>query len=256
MTARALAERPYRANREDSMSIKALFLVIVVSLAAAPAFAQDAGWIGITIGDQTDRGAVIRSVEPNSPAAKAGLKEGDVILEFNKENVAGVQQLTRLVRETPVGRTVDVKIRRDNREQTLRVTTERSPNRFDNFSIDLGNLQLPRVEVFRDRLGRAMPRIQMNTSYTQSGIQVSTLTDQLRDFFGVYGNDGVLVTSVERGSAAEKAGLKAGDVITSIDSKTIRTPAEFSRAMREARTSVALKIFRDKQERDISFQLP
>ena len=74
-------------------------------VAAVPAVAQESGWIGVSIEDQKDRGAIIRRVEPNSPADKAGLKEGDVIIEFNRQEVMGVQQLTRLVRETPVGRT-------------------------------------------------------------------------------------------------------------------------------------------------------
>src|SRR5512138_1595640 len=102
-----------------------LSAIVLLALTAAPAAAQDAGWIGISIEDQKESGALIRRVEPNSPAERAGLKEGDVIVEFNKEQVIGVQHLTRLVRETPVGRTVDIKIRRDNREQTFQVTTER-----------------------------------------------------------------------------------------------------------------------------------
>ncbi len=232
------------------MSIRGLLLAFVVFM--APAFAQDAGWLGISIGEQAERGAIIRGVEPNSPAAKAGLKDGDVILEYNKEQVIGVQQLTRLVRETPVGRNIEVKIRRDNRDQTFHVTTERAPGRRDKLPLDLGGIQLPRVDVFRDRLGRAMPRVQVNTMFTQSGIQVSSLTDQLRDFFGVYGNEGVLVTSIERGSAAEKAGLKAGDIIIVAGGKTIRTPAEFSSAMRDAPSNVAIRIARDKQEREIT----
>jgi len=80
------------------------------------------------------------------------------------------------------------------------------------------------------------------------------MTDQLRDFFGVYGNNGVLVTSVDSGSAAEKAGLKAGDVITTIDGKTVQTPAEFSREMRVGSKPTPLKIFRDKQEREIRIE--
>src|SRR5438105_4536637 len=112
----------------------------VMLVAAIPVLAQDAGWIGVSIEDQKDRGAIIRRVEPNSPAEKAGLKEGDVILEFNKEEIIGVQQLTRLVRETPVGRAVDVKVRRDNRDQTLKITAERAsgfgPGRFE---LDLPN---------------------------------------------------------------------------------------------------------------------
>src|SRR5216117_421941 len=70
-------------------------LILGMILLAVPALAQESGWIGISIEDQRDAGAMIRSVEPNSPAAKAGLKEGDVILQYNKQDVIGVQQLTR-----------------------------------------------------------------------------------------------------------------------------------------------------------------
>src|SRR5712691_3869496 len=113
--------------------MKQLLRIAPLVLAAVPAVAQDTGWIGIRVEDQKDRGAIVRRVEPNSPAGKAGLKEGDVVIQFNKEDVVGVQQFTRLVRETPVGRTVEIKIRRDNRDQTLRVTTEKSPNFRDGF---------------------------------------------------------------------------------------------------------------------------
>lgn len=93
----------------------------------------------------------------------------------------------------------------------------------------------------------------MSTVYVQSGIRVEQLTDQLRDFFGVFSNNGVLVTSVDSGSAAEKAGLKAGDVITTVDGRNIRTPADFSREMR-ADSKPMIKIFRDKQEREIRIE--
>ena len=102
-------------------------IVAIAALAMAiPAFAQDSGWIGVSIAEQSDRGVLVRSVEANSPAERAGLKANDVILQFNKQDVVGVMQLTRLVNETPVGRTVDVVIRRDSREQTLKVTSEKS----------------------------------------------------------------------------------------------------------------------------------
>ena len=78
------------------------------------------------------------------------------------------------------------------------------------------------------------------------------LTDQLRDFFGVYGNEGVLVASVDTDSAAGKAGVKAGDVITAVSSKRVGTPAEFSREMRTAGSRPVLRIIRDKQEREIT----
>jgi serine protease Do len=228
--------------------MKHLLCIAILAAAAIPVQAQDPGWIGIRVEDQKDRGVIVKSVEPNSPASKAGLKENDVIMQFNKEDVAGVQQFTRLVRETPVGRTVELKVRRDNRDQTLRVTTERSPRPgFDNFDFNDFNLRLPNVRI----RPRDIPQVQVNTTFSMAGIRVERLTDQLRDFFGVYSNGGVLVTSVDAGSAAEKAGLKAGDVITSIDGKMIRSTNDFSREMRARGAKATLKIVRDKQEREI-----
>jgi serine protease Do len=229
--------------------MKATLLAIAMFLFAIPVVAQGPGWIGISIEDQKDRGAMIRRVEPNSPAEKAGLHEGDVILEFNREQVSGVQQLTRLVRETPVGRTVDVKVRRDTKEEIFKVTTERGSDlRSGRFEFDV-----PGVHILADRIARDYPRIEMNTVHVQSGVRVEQLTDQLRDYFGVFSNNGVLVTSVDSGSAAEKAGLKAGDVITAIDGRNVRTSADFSREMR-ADPKPMLKIFRDKQEREIRIE--
>jgi len=228
--------------------MKAIVLLAAVVLMAIPAAAQDSGWIGVSIDDQREGGPVIRRVETGSPAEMAGLREGDVILEFDKQQVIGVQQLTRLVRETPVGRTVDVKVRRNNQEQTFKLTAERGSGlRAQRFEFDV-----PGVHLFADRM-RDFPRIQVNTTYVLSGIRVEDLTDQLRDYFGVGSNNGVLVTSVDAGSAAAKAGLRAGDVITAVDSRNIRAAADFSREMR-AGTRPVLKIFRDKQEREIKIE--
>jgi serine protease Do len=230
--------------------MKALFLTIAILLAGViPAIAQDPGWIGISIGDQQDGGVIVRRIEPNSPAVRAGLREGDVILEFNREPVIGVQQLTRIVRETPVGRTVDIKVRRDGREETLKITSERASG-FYSGRFEFNMPEMPNVRVFADGFARRAPRVQVNTVFVQDGIRVEQMSDQLREYFGVSGNNGVLVTAVDVGSAAEKAGIKAGDVITAIDGRNVRTPAEFSREMRGG-SGVVLKVVRDKLERDI-----
>jgi serine protease Do len=231
--------------------MKKLLCIAILAAAAIPVQAQDSGWIGIRVEDQRDRGVIVRNVETNSPASKAGLKEGDVILQFNKEDVVGVRQFTRLVREMPVGRTVELKVRRDNRDQTLHVITEKAPfPGIDNFDFNDLNLRLPNVRI----RPRDIPQVQVNTTFSMAGIRVERLSDQLRDFFGVYSNLGVLVTSVDAGSAAEKAGLKAGDVITSIDGKMIRSTSDFSREMRARGAKATLKIVRDKQEREISLE--
>src|SRR5262245_33812930 len=157
---------------------RGILIGLAALFAAIPALAQESGWIGISIEDQKDHGTVIRRVEPNSPADKAGLKEGDVIIEFNRQDVMGVQQLTRLVRETPVGRTVDVKVLRDNRDQMFKVTTERvSGVRSGRFELDV-----PGVHILADRAARNFPKFEMNTVFVQAGIRAEQMTDQLRDF--------------------------------------------------------------------------
>src|SRR5262245_36603409 len=179
--------------------MRGILIAGLLLMATVPVLAQDAGWIGISIDDQSEQGAIVRRVERDSPAEKAGIREGDVIVEFNKEAVVGAQQLTRLVRETPVGRTVDVKIRRDSRDQTLKVTSERLSARRGNFNF---NFNGPDLRFDFDRLARDIPRVRMNTTIVQSGIHVEDMTDQLRDFFG--GSNGATVSAVNAGSAGAK----------------------------------------------------
>jgi len=231
--------------------MRRLVLVLLLLMTAIPPGAQDAGWIGVTVDDQKDRGAIIRRIDPNGPAAKAGLKEGDVILEFNTQDIVGVLQLSRLVRETPVGRTVDVKVRRGTQEQTFQVTTER----FTGFGKSF-QLNLPDASVITDGILRRFPDLQVMTSSSQSGIHVQRLTDQLRDFFGIARGEGVLVTSVDSDSIAEKGGVKAGDVITAINGQVVRNPADFTREMSASGTQAALKIVREKKQSEINIEAP
>ena len=230
-------------------TVLALMLGIVIS---APALAQDAGWIGTTIADQTDRGVLVRSVETNSPAERAGLKANDVILQYNKEEVVGVRQLTRLVGETPVGRAVDVTVRRDNREQTFKVTAEKAP-----FSVGGLQIQAPDFTLFTNQVRNgARQHLEFSPFLTtitmsQGGIRADSLTPQLRDFFGVKSGEGVLVASVEENSAAGRAGLKAGDVITAVEGRVISTPQDLNREMRSRNTGFTLKVVRNKMEQDL-----
>ena len=231
--------------------MKPIVVVMAVLVMAIPTFAQESGWIGISIAEQPDSGVLVRNVEANSPAERAGLKANDVIVQFNKQNVVGVMQLTRMVNETPVGRTVDVVVRRNNQEQTLKVTSEKSPFPFGAFHIET-----PDVSVFRDQINKAVGpfEVRTSTSTSQQGIRADSLTPQLREFFGVKAGEGVLIASVDANSAAAKAGVLAGDVITAVDGKSISTPQEFTREVRSKTTAFSVKIVRNKQERDIRIE--
>src|SRR5262245_1211310 len=238
--------------------MKFLTAFLLICVAVAPAMAQQPGWIGITIEDGKDQGATIQSVQANSPAEKAGLKTGDLVLEYNKTPVLGSVQLTRLVRETPPGRSVEIKMRRDNRDQTVTVTAERADNAFERLRVFSGDGALrigPDHSILLDRLDNLrndMSQIQVRMSFSRSGIRVDNMTNQLREFFGVTGDGGVLVASIDSGSAAEKAGLKAGDVITSVDNRSVHTPADFDREMRTGTTKVSLRVVRDRKEQDLN----
>jgi serine protease Do len=228
--------------------MKPIVAVMAILVMAIPTLAQESGWIGISIAEQPDRGVLVRSVEANSPAEKSGLKANDVIVQFNKQEVVGVLQLTRLVNETPLGRSVDVVIRRDNRDQTLKVASEKSP-----FSSGKMHIQVPNVAPFRDHISDSFRSFEVITSanMTQAGIRGDSMTPQLREFFGVKAGEGVLVASVDANSAAAKAGVLAGDVITGIDGKTIGSPQEFTRELRSKTAAFSLRVVRNKQEREI-----
>jgi len=172
--------------------------------------------------------------------AKAGLKEGDVVVEFDGERVRSVRQFTRLVSETRAGRNVVANVMRDGSRVSVNVTPrDGSSMRFfegDGFEA-LNNLQrfstTPPAVVTRPARPIAPTPIPpalesfVWRSSNRLGITTTDLSPQLRDYFGA--KDGVLVNSVEDGSAASKAGMKAGDVITSINGQNVETGADVRR---------------------------
>jgi len=175
-----------------------------------------------------ERGVEVTSLTQDGPAAKAGIKEGDVVLEYNGQSVQGTEQFQRLVRETPPGRSVKVMVWRNGAAQTLTVTVgERKGEVFPgdgDWNIHIPEIRpLPNIEI---------PRFQMSYQSPMLGIEGESLAsqEQLADFFGV--KDGVLVKLVKKGSAAEKAGMKAGDVIVKVDDSSVSTTTEVTRALR------------------------
>jgi serine protease Do len=214
--------------------------------------------IGVTIRDVEESdaktgklaatsGVVIEEVSEDSPAAKAGLKKGDVVVEFDGERVRSVRQFTRLVQETPAGRKIQTSVMRDGQKVNLSV----EPREGGSFSY-FGDGD--KLSVLRDFAGDfpfavpapakpAPPATPMPPkpplpafpdfdtfvwrSGNSLGITVGDLSDQLAQYFGT--KDGVLVTSVADNSAAAKAGIKAGDVITSFNGTEVTSPSDLRR---------------------------
>jgi serine protease Do len=201
-----------------------------------------------------ERGVEVTMVDQDAPAGKAGVKERDVILEFNGTPVESEDQLRRLIREIPPGRTVRLGLSRDGNPMNIsvkladrrKIVTERAPR-----VIVPRMPEIPRVEI----PGYA---IQWQTYSSSLGIQTENLSRQLGEFFGVKDAEGVLVRSVEKGSPAEKAGIKAGDVIVRADNEKLSDRADLSHVLRNHREGgkLPLGVVRDKREQTIVVDLP
>jgi predicted metalloprotease with PDZ domain len=202
-----------------------------------------------------ERGVEIVMVDADAPAGKSGLREHDVILEFNGTAVESEEQIRRLIREVPPGRTVTLGISRDGAPMKINVQLA------DHSTVVAQArprimVPAPRVQVF-PRNGMDLP-FQVQTYSSVLGVQTESLTRQLGDYFGVQNGEGVLVRSVEKGSAADKAGLKAGDVIIKADNEKLTDRSDLSHILRSHRSGgkMTVVVMRDKHEQTLTVTLP
>jgi serine protease Do len=205
-----------------------------------------------------EAGVEVTRVDPGSPAEKAGLKNGDAVLEYQGNRVEGAEQFVRFVRETPVGRQVKMKIVRNGSNQTVTATIGSRPG---NIFPDRQRVEQELARV-RERL-RNLPEIRMmdvphavmGWRSGMLGIDGESVEDQLAEYFGV--KEGVLVRAVAKEMPAVKAGIKAGDVIVRIDDKPVRSPRDITAAIRGTKSRNPLKVtlFRQKVEMTLDVQL-
>ena len=221
------------------------------------AFAQDVltlrgfgSQIGVTIRETAD-GVVIDSVREGTPAARAGVRSGDVVVEFDGERIRSARQFTRVVQETRPDRAVTMVITRAGSRQTLNVTPETGGRDLAR----IPDLRLPR-DLDLDIDIPDLPQIRLGASMRRLGAELAPLSDQLAEYFGVSG--GALVASVEPNSVASKAGLKAGDVITAVNGRSIDAPSEAARELRavEPKADVELRVTRDKKSVTMKMTMP
>ena len=216
-------------------------------------------------------GVRIEEVDQDSPAAKAGLQEGDIVVEVDGDRVRSARQFSRLIQETPEGRSVALGVVRNGKRQTISVTPE---SRAFGFGIDSDRIGRdiarslreiePRMRELEPRLRELEPQwrefrfngpMDFNFDFAPNwtsprgrlGVQLGELTPQLAEYFGAK-EGGVLVSSINSGSPAEKAGLKAGDVITSINGTAVRDTDDLIDELRGVEgQEVTIGILRDKK---------
>jgi len=212
------------------------------------------GYLGVGVRDvNADRAKALKLPEEagvevtdlpdaNSPASLAGLKVGDVVMQYNGQRVEGNDQFSRLVRETPPGREVKLQVYRNGTPQIV--------TRPDGITL---HGQLIPGGPFVASIPRTMTDVPLPRAtwmIGSLGAEVESLQGQLADAFGV--KDGVLVRAVTKGSAADRAGLKAGDVIRRVGDARVATPADLSTHIQAARgQSATLAVTREHKETSV-----
>ncbi len=174
---------------------------------------SEKGWLGVSIQNvdphlkksknlKSEEGAYVYDVLRDSPAYSAGIQEEDVITEYNGKNIGDADDLQRAVSKTKPGTKVSIAVMRDGEKKTFEVTVGK-PSRREPMMFGFKGAR-PNIEIFRGNM---------------YGLTLKALNEQLGEYFGVPEGKGVLVEEVEKNSTADKAGFKAGDVITQVGKK-------------------------------------
>ena len=235
----------------------------------------DGSWLGVEPSEVTsdkakelklpaEHGVLLDKVMNDSPASKAGLKENDVVTEINGQRVEGAAQFRRMLREIPAGRTAQLTVWRDGRTRSVTVTMGKLEESRHNLAFAAPGafaLQVPEMPDLP-----AMPELNIDggvfaiSPRPRLGIDAEDLNGQLGTFFGAPEGEGILVRDVANGSVAEKAGLKAGDVIISLNGDRIRSVgdlrAKLGTRTGDKATTARLGVLRNHSEIPLSVELP
>ncbi|MGZ3524615.1 MAG: DegQ family serine endoprotease [Thermodesulfobacteriota bacterium] len=186
------------------------------------------GWLGVSIQEVTPelaksfalkekKGALVAQVVPGSPAEKAGIEQGDVIVEFDGKEVASSKDLPLIVSSTPVGKSVTIKLSRNGKV-------------FDR-QVKVGEME-QKAEVAN-----------APSSHKPLGITVQNITPEIAQGLGLKREAGVVVTRVEPGSPAANAGIQTGDVIREVDRKPIKDVDDFVQKIEKSKDQENILLF-------------
>ena len=264
--------------------LQATLLCVLVSIPAAAQVAEtraqaaeelraqmeqmrQSGYLGVYLGELTEakakqlkldgtKGALVERVIPNSPAAKAGLKSGDVIVAIDGRSVGSEGELREVLLTHKKGDKTTLEVARGSKREKLDVTLG------GQVALGPGGVFAgpEDYELFRGRMGegfnRGEPYVMMFPGTPRLGVSVLPMTDDLRDYFGVEHGKGVLVSAVTKGSAAERAGLRAGDVVLTVDGQPVARAGDIARALRskegDAPRTVQLEVMRERSRLTLS----
>lgn len=234
--------------------------------------ASSPGYLGVLVGDVDNdsapklklkevRGAVITLIDHDAPAAQAGIRVNDVVIEMNGQTVESAEQFGRMLREIPAGRKITLLISRDGTQQTLTVELVDHKkmehdvwNKLDNGGDDV--TPQAGMGIFSGGGDAPLPGFHFPFfgSTLNVGAMVEPLTSQMSEYLGV--PSGLMVKQVARKSEAATAGLKAFDVILKVGPEAIATTADWDRAIRSNQGKpVAITILRDRRQQTLTLQV-
>jgi len=179
------------------------------------------GWLGVIVqtvtpeladsfGIKQKKGALVADISPDGPAAKSGIKKGDIIIAFDGKEIKEMGDLPLIVAQTQVGQKVDVDLLRNGKSLTKKVI--------------IGELKEQKEYAFAD--GKTRKDV---------GMEVSEVNSELARKYGISESRGVLVTYVENNSPAERAGIREGDVIIEVNRESVMNLDEYYEAFKEAK---------------------
>jgi len=170
-------------------------------------------------------GVLVTDVQPNTPASKAGLHAGDVLMDFGGKKLSTPWQLQALVEETTLGSSQPVKILREGKTMTLSVKPEKQP----------ANYGMSRKEKAEAETEKSAP-----ASFDKLGLSVQDLTPEVAKRLNLRERSGVVVTEVREGSPAALAGLEEGMVITQLNRQPVKSAEQFQKAVNPASLKAGL----------------
>jgi serine protease Do len=207
-------------------------------------------WIGVQIqrmsqqlaksfGLERAQGAIVTEVVPNSPASKAGIFAGDVILEFDGKPVRESSELTLLAAQAGVNKSVNVGVLREGKKRDVRVTLGEYPSNDAALA------------------GRSGGDGDDNEKASGTlGIKVVDQSAELRERLGIREKNGVIVADVDRAGPAAEAGLRDGDVIVKVNDKPLNSAADLTRLVKSAKSGDMLRMLVRRGEGSLFIALP
>ena len=168
-------------------------------------------------------GALVADVEPDSPAERAGIQSGDVVVEYDGQPIGKIETLPALVRQTEPGKEVAVIVLRDGERKSLNVTVGEMAGKVASISPSDGD--------------------EMTGDDPSMGMAISELNPELRSQLNIdEGIEGIVIVDLKPDSAAELAGLRPGDIIKSLNQQPITSVTEFKQMIKEISDSGSDKV--------------